>query len=134
MVATGNGRIIFEDESLRETRSALALKNGMCEAACMKATEKPCTCYCGGALHGISNPAYQAQKAAYDTKLDSLFKGLASTNVQISGVGIGSPPSLVSGEGLTKIFEGTAEEYNRWHLEHQKAFWAAKRARKGTKN
>ena len=48
-----DGRIVFSDEGLRETKTELALKSGLCEDACMRALEERCTCYCMGRNHGI---------------------------------------------------------------------------------
>ena len=63
MATVRNGKIVFEAELLRETRTELAQKNGMCEASCMNATEKVCRCYCNGLNHGIHNHEYQAEVA-----------------------------------------------------------------------
>lgn len=63
MAIVRNGKIVFEDELLRETRAELAQKTGWCDDACMGAFEIICRCRCNGLNHGKHNPEYQAEVA-----------------------------------------------------------------------
>ena len=53
MAQIRNGKIIFNNELLKEQRAVRSQKTGECEQACMLAIEDRCLCYCKGANHGL---------------------------------------------------------------------------------